>query len=558
MLKSTIMPYRIWAALMIGCCTVATAQPYINYRGVVNSASFTPPGLPGGEIGRGSVFSIFGRNIGPADLAQVSAFPLSATLAGVSIKVVQGKTSVDAFPIVVTAGQVNALMPSNAPLGKVSLRVSFNGAVSNPATITVVGSSFGIFSVNSAGFGPGILQNFVTADNQPINSLRQTAAPGQVITLWGTGLGPVSGADNVAPTAGDLPTPVEIFVGGKTAPKLYSGRTPCCSGVDQVVFKLPDDAPQGCFVPVQIRTGGATLSNAVTLAIQSGGGACSDASNPFSGLYTKGGRSGAGVLVRVTRKIDVDVPQATLDSEEFGYGTLRETSATAFFDPLFSLPPVGACTTYTAAQQPLVLFNPALAGSSGKALNGGAALSVGSGSGVPVAGSPLGGFYAGFLGTDNAGTAPSTLILNSTAGTTIQASGGADVGGFEVTPNPPSQVTWTNRDSISIVNRAQGLNIAWTAGGQSDGLILIAGANYDMPVNASRSFVCAAPVGAGAFTVPAYVLQAIPASRPGVAQSTGYLLLVPLPARGASFTASGLDQGVAIETFAIEKTVLFQ
>lgn len=141
------MRYRIWAILVIGGGSFAPAQPYINYRGVVNSASFTPPGLPGGEIARGSVFSIFGRNMGPAELAQVNAFPLSTTLAGVSIKVIQGKTSVDAFPVVVTAGQVNAIMPSNAPLGRVSLQVGYQGRVSNPATVTVVGSSFGIFAV---------------------------------------------------------------------------------------------------------------------------------------------------------------------------------------------------------------------------------------------------------------------------------------------------------------------------------------------------------------------------------------------------------------------------
>lgn len=89
-------------------------------------------------------------------------------------------------------------------------------------------------------------------------------------------------------------------------------------------------------------------------------------------------------------------------------------------------------------------------------------------------------------------------------------------------------------------------------------MVLITGSNYDLAVNASRSFVCAAPASAGDFTVPAYVLQAIPPSRPDVGKSTGYLLIIPLPARGVSFTASGLDQGVAVEVFAASKTVLFQ
>jgi hypothetical protein len=63
----------------------ASAQPFINYRGVVNGASFTPPGLSGSQIARGSVFSIFGQGLGPATLTKVSGFPLLTTLAGVSV-----------------------------------------------------------------------------------------------------------------------------------------------------------------------------------------------------------------------------------------------------------------------------------------------------------------------------------------------------------------------------------------------------------------------------------------------------------------------------------------
>jgi hypothetical protein len=45
-----------------------SAQPFINYRGVVNGASFTPPGLSGTQIAQGSIFSIFGQGMGPATL----------------------------------------------------------------------------------------------------------------------------------------------------------------------------------------------------------------------------------------------------------------------------------------------------------------------------------------------------------------------------------------------------------------------------------------------------------------------------------------------------------
>jgi uncharacterized protein (TIGR03437 family) len=43
------------------------------------------------------------------------------------------------------------------------------------------------------------LQNFVSATSVPINAPTVAAKPGQTIILWGTGLGPVTGGDNVPP-----------------------------------------------------------------------------------------------------------------------------------------------------------------------------------------------------------------------------------------------------------------------------------------------------------------------------------------------------------------------
>src|ERR1035441_7520267 len=97
--------------------------PYISPRGIVNGASFAPLGAPNGLIARGSIFTIFGANLGPTTGVQVSAFPLGTTLAGVSVRVSQGSTSVDAFPLYVRNDQVNVIMPSNVPLGNVSIQV---------------------------------------------------------------------------------------------------------------------------------------------------------------------------------------------------------------------------------------------------------------------------------------------------------------------------------------------------------------------------------------------------------------------------------------------------
>ncbi len=546
------------AAVLLGACALQ-AQPYINYRGIVNAASYAPPGLSGSEIAQGAIFSIFGSNLGPTTLVQVSSFPLPVTLAGVSVKVTQGSTSVNALPLVVTAGQINAIMPSNTPLGQVSIWVTFNGATSNPATATVATSSFGIFATNSGGFGPGILQNYIAANNQPINSLSATAAPGQVITLWGTGLGPVA-ADDIAPTAGNLSTPVEIFVGGQLASKLYSGRTPCCSGVDQIVFKVPAGVATGCYVPVQIRTAGTTLSNSVSMAVQNGGSACSDAGNPLGAAFEKGGRVGVAVLSQSVRYTDVDLSQPSEITNDLGAVSLRAApGGSLFFNPAVSMPPVGSCGGYAFSGNVPLFSVPDLFGGLGMELNAGPSIDITGTAKVSIMGAASTPLYAAIIGTNDPIFGASSLVINTSGSTTVSASGGAGVGKFQVEIPASPPLNWTNRLQIGMVDRSQPLNVTWAADGLQNAFIVIAVSNYDLPSNAQRVFVCTANGGDGTFTIPAYVLGALPASRPNVGQSSGAVLLGVFPAQNVvSFTASGLNTGLAVEVVSSEKTVLFQ
>ena len=265
------------------------AQPFIFHGGVVNAASFAPSFSAIGPVAQGSIFTIFGRNLGPDQGSVVNAFPLGTTFQGVSVKVCQNEACLDAIPIFVVASQLNVILPSGTPLGWNAVQVTYNGDTSNFEPVRVVASSVGIFAVNGGGYGPGIVTNYVAADNQPVNSLRVTAKPGQAVTIWGTGLGAGLNADNVAPQTGDLPVNVQVTIGGKTAAKLYSGRSGCCSGLDQIVVTVPQDAPQGCYVPVRIQTPNG-VSNTVTMAIQQDGTTCDDPHNPAPALLSSGAR----------------------------------------------------------------------------------------------------------------------------------------------------------------------------------------------------------------------------------------------------------------------------
>ena len=165
------------------------AQPAITAKGIVNAASYISPDLPAGSIAQGSIFTIFGNNFGPTTGVKASSFPLLTSLAGLSVKISQGAGSWDAIPLFVNATQINAIMPSSTPLGLVSVTVTSATpkATSAPVSVTVVKSSLGIFTAKSSGLGPGILQNFISTAEQPLNSTLKTAKPRQVVTLWATG-----------------------------------------------------------------------------------------------------------------------------------------------------------------------------------------------------------------------------------------------------------------------------------------------------------------------------------------------------------------------------------
>src|SRR5260221_1154593 len=97
--------------LLLSVGTLFAQQPILYIRGAVNAASLAPPGLPNAPIARGSIFSVFGENLGPAQSPPL-AFPLSTALGGVSLSVTQDTITKSAFPIYVSATQINAVMPS--------------------------------------------------------------------------------------------------------------------------------------------------------------------------------------------------------------------------------------------------------------------------------------------------------------------------------------------------------------------------------------------------------------------------------------------------------------
>jgi uncharacterized protein (TIGR03437 family) len=548
--------------------------PIVNPGGIVNSASFISANLPAGSIAQGSFFSIFGNNLGPANPGmKASSYPLGTNLGGVSVKVTQGATSVDAIPLFVAQYQINAVMPSNTPTGTVQVTVSYNGLSSAPAPVQVVVANFGSYTV-SGGRGPGIVQNFVSGTQTPLNMTSVTAAPGDTVILWGTGLGPLPGgaSDTLPAAGGSLPASVQVLLGNATISPAYAGRAPGLSGVDQIDFQLPTNVTLGCYVPLQVVVNG-NASNTVTMAINNNRQPCSDAS-PFSAPSRSGGKNASIALARLSYTEPASASKIGNGTVDVAMGTFNQSPGTGDlgFSLFASLPPINTCTYYNNVGS----LNGLLGGQVPSSAN--AATPLDAGPTITVKGpngtqrvayadssaqvSP----YLGVLGTGGGWTAlglgPSTPFLDP-GSYTVTGLGGKDVGPFQYTMQIPSGATWTNRDSITAVDRSKGLTILWSGGTSSTQLVAIIGFSSNPATNVSGGFACLSDMAPQSFTVPASFLANLPATpASGNAMSALVFLTVPTPDQFVKFSTSAtpsLDSGLGYYAVGeLRNSVVFQ
>lgn len=516
----------------------AFAQPAIAGLGVRNGASYALPGLPSSSIAQGSIFVIFGQRLGPEQKVDVDRFPLPTAngLAGTSIQVTVAGTSVDAIMLYTLSTQVSAVLPSNTPIGTGTVTVTYNGQRSAPAPITVTRSSVGLFAFNMAGSGPAILQNYNSQTDAPFNNATTSARPGQVVILWGTGVGPVTGDEAAGALPGDITgSDLRVFVGGREAAVQYRGRSGCCVGVDQINFVVPSGI-EGCSVPVYVQAGG-VVSNFVSMSIAASGTTCSDPNGYSTADLLTASANGAwrpGVL-GVQR----------LQGDAIGVPTYRSDSLLGNFSRI----PYSQLLTSTEvpiAGQCSVIQYPTATAAPMEGLDAGE-ITVTGPAGNRTLGKPGKGVYLlAFM--------PSPIPLPGvisdgtliTAGNyTFNVTGGADVGPVTASINFPASFSWTNHTSITSVTRSQPLNITWS-GGTSGALVNIRGtssAASGPQGDIGAAFSCWEDATKGSFTIPASLLSALPASYMSSGLPAGTLTVSEIHLRN-SFTATGIDQGI--------------
>lgn len=524
-----------------------------SFTGVVNAASDIPPGFPNSGIAQGSIFVVYGSNLGPASLVEVTTLPLPTTagLAGTSITITVGTTAVTAPMIYTSAGQVAAIMPSTTPVGNGTLTLTFNGN-SGATPVQVAATAFGISTVNYSGSGQAV----VTLANNTVVSNTNSAALGDELVMYGTGLGPLpAGAGDAMAAEGPIPpVPLEVFVGGIPATVVYQGRTPTATGLDQINFVVPANAPLGCNVAVTVLTNGPTgitsNSPAISLATRDGI-ACSDPTQiiPTSAL-SKSSFKVADVGLEESAMLSYSGnPPTSSTSTSFkakaGFIQFSQAQVASQLTGINTEPTLGSCVTGTFAGS----SSPGGGSPVGTYLDAGASVTL-----TPPAGSPLviPAVQTGAYQTSNPTTIPSGTWNFS------NGAGGVDVGPITFTFPIPAQVTWTNEISLSAgppIDRTQGLTITWS-GGDPNGFVDIAGqARVGSGQNVfSVYFDCSTPTSGGQFTIPPAILLAFP---------TGANAFAGIQVSTVSFPASpqsvaGFDAVLDTAEFQVQAPVIFK
>ncbi len=117
---------------------------------------------------------------------------------------------------------------------------------------------------------------------------------------------------------------------------------------------------------------------------------------------------------------------------------------------------------------------------------------------------------------DLAAVPPSSLIPGDWA---VEAPGGTDIAAFRIPLRIAPPLRWLNRDAVRVARSAD-FTLAWDPAGYTGGERVRAGLSWGL-----NGISCEAPATAGSITIPAALIERLPADPRGPAMAS--LLFVP-------------------------------
>ena len=238
-------------AFVVKLAPEQTGAPGISFAGLRNAANQISSGL----IAPGEIVQITGTNLA-ASGTTVLVNGLAAQL--VTLEAEQPPNGVE------------AVLPWELPdSGAVLLEVRRNGLRSNTLRLSMTPAVPGIFTRDGSGKGEAAAVNQDGTLNSPANP----APRGSVVGLFCTGGGrtdpPQADGVNSPAAAPVVADRVVASVGSIGATVQYAGAAPGeISGKLQVNVVIPDNAPVGGAVPVQIGIGNISSGEGATIAVK--------------------------------------------------------------------------------------------------------------------------------------------------------------------------------------------------------------------------------------------------------------------------------------------------
>jgi len=262
---------RIYSTSVTVPPQAAGPVPSVSDGATVNNASFAPHPAP---MAPGSIAAIFGSNLNDGTALCGSSFGanglLITSLCGASVTV----NNIAAPIFYATPGQLGIQIPFElAGSATASVVVTVAGQSSTPRTIFLDTAAPGVFTLNQAGTGQGAIlianSDIIAA---PANSVpgrtTRPARRGEIVTIFGTGLGAVSPAlATGAPSTGNpTTTPATVTIDNMPAVVNFSGTAPSFVGLNQINVTVPANARIANDVAVVVTLDG-KVGNTVTMAV---------------------------------------------------------------------------------------------------------------------------------------------------------------------------------------------------------------------------------------------------------------------------------------------------
>jgi uncharacterized protein (TIGR03437 family) len=232
--------------------TLAPA-PQLQAGSVVNSATFKPSMAPGGLV------SIFGLALGSGERA-ARTLPLPQELSATTVSLAGVRIPL----LYVSATQINAQLPFGFQGRQTLIVTTPNGSAQTE--IDAAPTAPAVFTV----YPPQGAVAAVVHTSGALVSAGAPAAPGEVVSVYLTGLGWVQGgvqegqAAPVFPLARTVAT-VEAMLAGRALATAYAGLAPGFAGLYQVNVKIPEDIAPGSY-PLRI-VAEAVASDPVSLPV---------------------------------------------------------------------------------------------------------------------------------------------------------------------------------------------------------------------------------------------------------------------------------------------------